>query len=913
MKTYLRAVAACMALSFASYSFGAAGDLDTTFNGNGVVTTNYLANSPDRGQAVALDATGKVLVAGYTGSATNGRFIVTRYTVAGIPDTTFDADGITEANFTDNTGNGNVANSVGIDSMGRIIAAGNVNGRFANSEVGLARFLADGSLDPSFDSDGKFEFNVGAIDTAYDLAIDGSDRLVTVGNVDGSFLIARTTAAGALDATFGGTGTVAGPAGVGRGVAIDSIGRIVVAGYTNATSSANLVLARYLSDGSVDASFNGGSAVTFDLGGKEQAYAVTTDASDRIIVAGSTGLGATAQFLVLRFNTDGSIDTGFNTTGYIQVTVSAGADVAYDVTEDAAGNTIVVGSAGGNTGVVRLTSAGTLDPFFASSGILNIDLAATAAVAGQQDAGFGVKIDSSNRILVAGQIFIGTANNYDLSVARIDNSSAGIVEFSSPTFSISEAGPSASITATRVGGSQGAISVDYATADATATAGLDYTASSGTLNWADGDATSKSFNVPITDDTLNENSEDVDLSLSNPSGGAVLGAQNTAILTIVDNDPAPTLSIDDVSAAEGDVGTQNFTFTVSLSAASGLPVTVDFATNDGTATAGSDYTATNGTLNFAPGEISKTIDVVVQGDTLVELDEGFTVDLAMPSNASLLDGSGAGLIINDDAAGSIQFSAATYSVAENGVSATITATRTAGSDGAVSVDFATSDGSATAGSDYTATSGTLNWADGDAADKTFQVLITDDTTDEPDETVNLSLTNASGGATLGAQSTAVLTIVDNDVAGVVQLSTLSYSVQETDGSVAIVVSRSGGSNGAVSVDFATTDGTALAGLDYTANAGTLTWADGDVSDKTITVAIIDDLLPEPAETFSVVLSNPTGGLVLGAGSSATVTIEANDPAFVPVAQLPTLSQWALLMMALLMIGASVLTLNRRRQ
>ena len=318
-------------------------------------------------------------------------------------------------------------------------------------------------------------------------------------------------------------------------------------------------------------------------------------------------------------------------------------------------------------------------------------------------------------------------------------------------------------------------------------------------------------------------------------------------------------------------------------------------------------------MTFAPGEVSKTIDVTVQGDTVVEPDEGFSVDLSNAVNATILDGTGAGLIINDDAAGSIQFSAPTYTIAEDGVSATITATRTAGNDGAVSVDYATSDGSAIAGSDYTATSGTLNWSDGDAADKTFQVQIIDDSIDEADETVNLALSNVTGGATLGAQAASTLTIVDNDTAGVAQFTASAYNVQEDSGNVIITVTRSGGSDGAVSVDFATMDGSALAGQDYTANAGTLSWADGDTTDRTITIAIIDDVLPEPAESFSIALSNPSGGMILGAQSNMTVTIDANDPAAVPTAELPTLSHWALLLMGLLITWASARMLSRQRQ
>jgi hypothetical protein len=112
--------------------------------------------------------------------------------------------------------------------------------------------------------------------------------------------------------------------------------------------------------------------------------------------------------------------------------------------------------------------------------------------------------------------------------------------------------------------------------------------------------------------------------------------------------------------------------------------------------------------------------------------------------------------------GTVQFSLASYSVNENGGTATITVTRTGGSDGAVSVDFATTDGTALQPGDYTTAAGVLNWADGDGAPKNFQVTIIDDSGDEPDETVNLTLTNAQGGAAIGSPGAAVLTILDDD-------------------------------------------------------------------------------------------------------------------------------------------------------
>jgi hypothetical protein len=195
-------------------------------------------------------------------------------------------------------------------------------------------------------------------------------------------------------------------------------------------------------------------------------------------------------------------------------------------------------------------------------------------------------------------------------------------------------------------------------------------------------------------------------------------------------------------------------------------VTVSYATSDGTASAGSDYTAASGTLTLADGETSASFSVAILDDTTYEGNE--TVDLALSNptgGATLGTPSSAVLTIveNDPvpSAGSLQFSGATYSVAENGGSALITVSRTGGSAGSVSIDYATSDGTATAGSDYSATSGTLTLLDGETS-ASFSVPVTDDTDIEGNETVDLALSNPTGGATLGSPSSAVLTILDDD-------------------------------------------------------------------------------------------------------------------------------------------------------
>jgi hypothetical protein len=242
---------------------------------------------------------------------------------------------------------------------------------------------------------------------------------------------------------------------------------------------------------------------------------------------------------------------------------------------------------------------------------------------------------------------------------------------------------------------------------------------------------------------------------------------------------APTLTIGDVMLTEGDGGTQDAVFAVTLSAASNLTVTASFATSDGTGAAPGDYTAATGTLAFAPGETLKTVTVKVKGDTSSESDETFFVTLSGPVNAALGGtGKGIGTVVNDDATGGrLRFSAAEYGVAEGAGSVVITVERGGDTSNAASVEYATDDGSvpevfvpcsATTGvasqrCDFTAAAGRLDFAAGETS-KTFSILLSDDTFVEGSETLHLVLRNAGGGGLLGTPAASTLTITDDDVA-----------------------------------------------------------------------------------------------------------------------------------------------------
>jgi hypothetical protein len=223
-----------------------------------------------------------------------------------------------------------------------------------------------------------------------------------------------------------------------------------------------------------------------------------------------------------------------------------------------------------------------------------------------------------------------------------------------------------------------------------------------------------------------------------------------------------TLTISDVSLAEGNSGTTAFDFTVSLSEASASKVTVNYRTANGTATAknkNKDYTATRGTLTFGEGETRKTVSVSVSGDTRVEPDETFFVNLTRPRGATLADSQGLGTLINDDLP-TLAISDVKKSEGRSGATAfTFTVTLRGGRAGPVTVQYKTDDGTATADSDYTATSGTLAFGEGETR-KTVSVSVSGDTTAEPDETFFVNLTQPSG-ATLG-DSQGLGTIVNDD-------------------------------------------------------------------------------------------------------------------------------------------------------
>jgi hypothetical protein len=341
----------------------------------------------------------------------------------------------------------------------------------------------------------------------------------------------------------------------------------------------------------------------------------------------------------------------------------------------------------------------------------------------------------------------------------IDDEGLATLSLSAATYNVNENGGSLDIHVKRAGGN-GTAMIDYATSDGGAAAGSDYATKTGTLSF-NSNETDKVITVLITNDTQNEVDETFNFKLSNPSN-AISGSPNAAVVTIKDDDVVG-VSIANASSVEGNSGVSGLVFSLTLSAVSSQTVAVDYATTPGTATGGVDYQAATGTLTFAPGETSKEVTVIVNGDTQDEPDETFFVQVSNPLNAVLAGAQGLGTIIDDDAAPlatTIQLEQSTYTVSEGAHYKEINVTRVGDVSADASVDYTTTDMSATQRTDYNIMLGTLYFGAGESV-KTLTLLITEDSYVEGDEALTLTLSSPAGAA-LGAQSVAQVTITDND-------------------------------------------------------------------------------------------------------------------------------------------------------
>lgn len=492
---------------------------------------------------------------------------------------------------------------------------------------------------------------------------------------------------------------------------------------------------------------------------------------------------------------------------------------------------------------------------------VNVSMLADTLAEGTETVVFNV---TSNAAYVPG---IGSATHY---LADAQSSSLTTqVSFAATTSSASESAGTANLPVTLNAASASPVSVQYHINGGSANAGgTDYSLTQGVLTFAPGE-TAKNIVVTLNDDTAIESNETLVVTLKYPTNAKLGTSSHT--LTITDNDVAPTVSVGFAGAAASGLESRSSApLVVALSRPQATAVTVNFAVTGGTAISGSDFAITNGTLTFAVGETVKVVPNTIVNDAAVESNETIILTLSNPVGAVIANSVFTYTITDDDAT-SVNIVATDPAAAELGGSGTglFTLTRTGATTAALTVNFSVS-GTATSGSDYANIANSVVIAAG-ASSATVRVTPVDDTLNETSETVILTLT--PGIYTIGAQSSATVTIDDNEEDTVVTVAASDATAAEVGNSGQFTVTRAGNLTNSLTVNLAVS-GTASAGSDYTTLPTTVVIPAAAAS-VTIPVTPLSDSLIEGNET--VVLTAIAGtGYSRGNPGSATVSIANTD-------------------------------------
>ncbi|MBI5674697.1 MAG: DUF4214 domain-containing protein, partial [Nitrospirae bacterium] len=727
-------------------------------------------------------------------------------------------DGSLDTSFNPNANSG--IWSIAVQGDGKILIGGGFTTIGGTTRNRIARLNANGSLDTSFNPNANSNVNAIAVQTDGKILIGGD--FTNVGGTARNY-IARLNATGGLDTSFNPNADS-----WVYSIALQADGMILIGGqFTTIGGTARNYIARLNATGGLD--------TLFDPDADSWVYSIALQADGMILVGGQfTSIGAIPVNCIARLNTDGSVDTSFDPI--------ADSDV-YSIAVRADGMILLGGQFTSidwetRNYIALLNADGSLDTSF-NNPVPNGSV-------------LSVALQADGKILVGGAFtnISGTARNY---MARFANTEAAL-----QTLTSAEDG--SSLTWMRSGTSPEIERVAFEKSDDMSI-------------WTSlGSGTRISEGWQLTGLSLPLNQIFYIRALGYSSDGISTSLMEfVQIFNIGGSLPSVQWTSSGQSSAN-ESGTM--TVTAQLSEASGLTVTVPF-TVTGTATNGTDYTITASPITIPAGSTTGTATITITNDTAVEVNETVILTMGTPTNVTL--GSTTvhtATITDDDGPPTVQFQSASSSGSEAITPAAIAVTLSSASGNTVTVNYATADGTATADSDYTAVSGTLTFNPGDMS-KTINVPIINDTAVEGNENFTVTLSSPSN-ATIGTPATHTYTINDNDSYGSIQLSSATYSVTENIGTVTIIATRSGGSSGAVGISYETSDETAEAGFDYTSASGTLSWADGDSSNKTFTVDIINDTLLEVDETFTVTLSSPTGGASSGSPVSTTVTITDED-------------------------------------
>jgi uncharacterized delta-60 repeat protein len=443
---------------FAVVRYLADGKLDTSFGGDGIVTTDIgtftggNTVSADYANAVAVLSDGRVVVAGTMYSSTGYDFAVVRYLADGRSDTSFGGDGLVITDIHTSTGGNSVssdyANAMAVMNDGRVVVAGYAS-LSTKEDIVVVRYLADGKLDTSFGGDGLVITDIrpytggsaGSNERANTVAVLSDGRVVVAGSVNLSgitdFVVVRYLANGTLDTSFGGDGVVTTEIGLNseeyaRDLTVMDDGRLVVAGYASLLGRGNVAVLRYLADGKLDTSFGGDGVVVTSTGNTMSSWHDIVHQPDgKVVTLGSVDLGGKGRASVTaRYNTDGTLDVDFGRNGLIIADIgplaggnsdSTGGVNAVTAMDD--GRLVMVGAANISTHndflVMRYLADGTLDTSFGGDGVITTDVGPLIGdIAGRSDGATRVVVMDDGRVVVGGNINLSTDDGSDLVVAR---------------------------------------------------------------------------------------------------------------------------------------------------------------------------------------------------------------------------------------------------------------------------------------------------------------------------------------------------------------------------------------------------------------------------------------------------------------------------------------------------------------
>ncbi len=418
-------------------SMAVPGDLDPTFGSGGKVITSVRGYISEAGTSTALQADGKIVVAGSSGDGFMGSdwdFAVVRYNPDGTFDTTFGVGGKITTPVSDSI---DLANSVAIQPDGKIVVAGIALPIGRQADFAVVRYNSDGSLDTSFDGDGKVITPIGnAPDGATSVKIQDDGKIIVVGFSGGTtdsqdLAVVRLNSNGSLDTTFDGDGIVLTNTGsiadYAHSVAIQSDGKIVVGGVGGNGFKIMPAVVRYNSNGSLDATFgNNGIVTTPILSQVDELYEIAIQPDGKIVGIGrvNTPAPVSSDFLVVRYNINGSLDSSFDGDGIVITAISNSNDSASSIAIQANGKIVVAGGSVGNGNIdfaaARYNSNGSLDSSFGNGGIVITPMSTTS-----DDSAASVVIQPNGKIILAGATSEGFRSYFALVRYQGDSTTSG--------------------------------------------------------------------------------------------------------------------------------------------------------------------------------------------------------------------------------------------------------------------------------------------------------------------------------------------------------------------------------------------------------------------------------------------------------------------------------------------------------